>query len=127
MQISVLPDMSVEVVAPRSVSEAEILKNQQESRVDKPTDTIFSPVQSKNSRAAFLVGARPHLYLGRRYRLKVIRAVQTEIRLKSGYIEVRTPHPSRSDLVRNQVGEWFKLRANKRFEAPVRHLLGKIS
>jgi predicted metal-dependent hydrolase len=126
MQISVLPDMTVEVVAPRSATDGDILK-----RMNKRASWICRQIQffrqfhPRTPERRFLAG-ETHLYLGRHYRLKIVRALQSEIKLKGGYIEVHTRDPSRNELVRRQVEEWIKSRAHERFESRLAVCLGKF-
>jgi predicted metal-dependent hydrolase len=102
MQISVLPDMTVEVVAPERATDSDILK-----RMNKRGPWIcrqikfFRQYHPRTPERRYLA-AETHLYLGRRYRLKFFRALQTGIKLKGGHIEVHTHYPSRRKFVRHQ-------------------------
>jgi predicted metal-dependent hydrolase len=100
MQISVLPDSSVEVVAPVSVNEKDIV-----TRMHKRAGWIhkqmrfFQQYQPRTPDWRFVAG-ETHLYLGRRYRLKIVRGEQSAIKLKRGVIEVHTRFPSRKAAIR---------------------------
>jgi predicted metal-dependent hydrolase len=93
MQISVLPDSSVEVVAPVSAHEKDIV-----ARMNKRAGWIckqirfFQQYQPRTPDRRFVAG-ETHLYLGRRYRLKIVRSEQSAIKLKRGFIEVHKKAP----------------------------------
>jgi predicted metal-dependent hydrolase len=114
MAISVLPDTSVEVVAPITATEADILK-----RVRKRAGWVCRQIRDFRQylpctpKRKFVAG-ETHLYLGRRYRLKVIRDSSAAIKLKRGYFEVHTPLPNQT-AVRNQVQQWQRERAYECF------------
>ena len=126
MQISVLPDMTVEVVAPERATDSDILK-----RMNKRGPWIcrqikfFRQYHPRTPERRYLAG-ETHLYLGRRYRLKFFRALQTGIKLKGGHIEVHTHYPSRRKFVRHQIEEWIKSRAHERFESRLAACLAKF-
>jgi predicted metal-dependent hydrolase len=125
MQISVLPDTSVEVVAPITASEADILK-----KVRRRAGWICRQIRDfrqylpRTPKRKFVAG-ETHLYLGRRYRLKVIRDDSAAIKLKRGYIEVHTPLPNQA-AVRNQVQRWQIERAYEWFHARLGACLRKF-
>ncbi len=126
MQISVLPDMSVEVVAPRDAQDAAIIE-----RINKRAGWICRQIQffrqfhPRTTERRYVAG-ETHLYLGRRYRLKVIQSIQSGIKIKGGHIEVHTPYPSRYDVVRRQVEEWITARAHEYFAARLSLCLTKF-
>src|SRR5260221_11624934 len=97
MQISVLPDTSVEVVAPLATSESDIMK-----RMKKRAGWVcrqvryFQQYLPRTPERQFVAG-ETHLYLGRRYRLKVIRSLLPAIKFKRGFIEVHTHAPSQRE------------------------------
>jgi hypothetical protein len=112
MQISVLPDTSVEVVAPLTTSESDILK-----RMRKRAGWVcrqmryFQQYLPRTPERQFVAG-ETHLYLGRRYRLKVVRSLLPAVKLKHGFIEVHTHLPSPRGAARQQVEEWQKAKAH---------------
>jgi predicted metal-dependent hydrolase len=115
MQISVLPDMSVEVVAPVTANEKDILE-----RMTKRAGwicrqiRIFQQYMPRTPARRFVAG-ETHLYLGRCYRLKINRAEHQDVKLKRGFIEVHTRSPSQKGAVREQVEQWLKARAHECF------------
>lgn len=115
MSISVLPDMTIEVAAPLNACNDDIDK-----RLRKRAGWIRRQMQffeqfHPRTPARKYVAGETHLYLGRRYRLKVIRALQQQIKIKRGFIEVYTHRPSRTNLIEAQVVEWYKVRAREQF------------
>ena len=117
LAISVLPDMTIEVVAPLDAADPDI-----EKRLRRRAGWIrrqlqhFSQFQPRTPPRKFEAG-ETHLYLGRRYRLKIIQSVQQQVRLKRGYIEISAHRPSRTDLIEGQLVEWYKARAREQFAA----------
>lgn len=126
LQISVLPDMTVEVVAPLRASHDAILQ-----RVNKRARWIcrqlqfFRNFQPRTPPRLFVAG-ETHLYLGRRYRLKILKAIEGDIKIKTGIIEVHTRHPSRTDLTRFQLDAWYKQRAHESFRARLEICLARF-
>jgi len=126
MQISVLPDMTVEVTAPLDTSRDAILE-----RMSKRAQWIcrqlqfFRGFQPRTPARRYLAG-ETHLYLGRRYRLKVVSAVQAGIKIKRDVIEVHTSNPANSRLTRFQVDAWFKQRAHERFRSRLELCLARF-
>jgi predicted metal-dependent hydrolase len=126
MQISVLPDMTVEVVAPRGATDDAIFK-----RINKRAGWIirqirhFRQFHPQTPARQYLAG-ETHLYLGRRYRLKVLQALQSGIKVRGSYIEVHTHFPSRNDTVRRQIDDWFKARAHEQFQKRLEENLARF-
>jgi len=115
LEISVLPNQSIEVVAPHDADDATI-----ERRMRKRAGWIrrqlayFEQFEPRTPERKYVSG-ETHLYLGRRYRLKVIRAVQRDIKLKGGYIEVHTHRPRNQEAVRQQLEDWYNQKAHDQF------------
>lgn len=116
MAISVLPDMSVEVVAPKRTTDAAIRE-----RVRKRASWIlrqirfFRQFHPKTPERKFLPG-ETHLYLGRRYRLRAAKAESASVRIRGNFIEVLGPRADLPDEVATAVSEWSKRQARKMFE-----------
>ncbi len=115
LAIHVLPDMSVEVVAPR------------EAPIDKISAMVkrrgrwilrqvrgFEKYHPRTPERQFVSG-ETHRYLGRQYRLKVVHHVQASVRLVRGYILVQSHFPTRSDVTKSMVQEWYKARAREKY------------
>lgn len=126
MQISVMPDTTVEVIAPLSANEKDILK-----RMSKRAGWIckqirfFQQYLPRTPERCFAAG-ETHLYLGRRYRLKTIRSAQAGIKLKRGFLEVHTHTPGRTAVIRDQVEQWSRARAQDCFKKRLEACLQKF-
>lgn len=112
LEISVHPDMSVEVVAPKTASEEAI-----RARVKKRAAWITRQIQyfrqyCPRTPDRSYVSGETHLYLGRRYRLKLREATDERIRLKTGHIEVESAHPHQPRLVSKLLNAWLQQRAH---------------
>ena len=90
LEISVYPDMSVRVKAPLKRTYCEI-----EEKVRKRAAwiieqryffSLFLPIQP----AKKYVSGESHFYLGKQYRLKVVRSIEEKVVLKRGIINVYT-------------------------------------
>lgn len=116
LQISVLPDMAVEVVAPRSADDAAIRQRvARRARWIIRQIEFFRQFHPKTPSRCYEAG-ETHLYLGRRYRLKIVRAQLPSVKLQAGRIVVNTPNPSDPEAIRALFDEWQKLHARKCFE-----------
>jgi predicted metal-dependent hydrolase len=116
LQISVLPDMTVQVVAPPTATDLAIYEKMRK-RAGWITRQLryFRQFHPRTPERQYLSG-ETHLYLGRRYRLKVRAAVQARVRISGGFIEVNTHRPSDRQAVKEQVTGWFAARARQYFE-----------
>lgn len=114
LEISVYPDMKVEVIAPLEAAMDNILQ-----RVKKRARWILSQVRffeqfhPKRPDRCYVSG-ETHLYLGRQYRLKVIPHIQRDIKLSRGQLLVQTHHPKRTDITREIVEDWYFERAKQK-------------
>ena len=114
LAISVLPDGSLELVAPEGAAEDDIL-----ARVAKRT--LWIATQRRSFRKMNFappprryVSGATHRYLGRQYRLKVASDELTTVLLKGGYFHVTTPKAS-PDAVEAALEIWFRARAKEQF------------
>lgn len=125
LAISVLPDTSVEVVAPITATEADILK-----KVQKRAGWVcrqirdFRQYMPRTPKRKFVAG-ETHLYLGRRYRLKILRDQSATVKVKPGYIEIHSPNSNRAG-VRDQIQRWQRERAYECFHARLAACLQKF-
>lgn len=107
LEIGVLPDMSVEVVAPNESKIDDVI-----AKVRKRASWIqrqvkyFEQFHPKESRRHYLSG-ETHLYLGRRYRLKVVPAIQKGVKLTRGQLVVQTHKPLSPEVTQALVSEWY--------------------
>jgi predicted metal-dependent hydrolase len=123
LSISVLPDCTVRVVAPLEAALEEI-----DERVRRRARWIL---RQQRRYAAFrprtparqYIGGETHRYLGRQYRLKIVRAPRNRVVLRAGRLTVETSNPDDREVIKKLVRAWVRARANvilrQRFEATV--------
>ena len=115
LAISVHPDCSVSVTAPNEQQLAKI-----SAKVKKRAPWIlrqkhhFSKFLPKPPPRKFRSG-ETHKYLGKHYRLKVIRSNNKHVTLKRGFIIVSTPYRNDSRVVRLLLTGWYRERAERHF------------
>ena len=115
LEISVLPDSTVQVKAPQGASLDLIA-----ARVKKKAAWI---VEKQDWFAKFpkalpprqYLGGETHLYLGRRYRLKIEKSDSCGIKVDGGYIRILTKD-LRSAFVKKVLDEWFRDKAKVQFK-----------
>lgn len=56
-----------------------------------------------------------HLYLGRQYRLKVVRNGRPGVDMTRGFINVRSREPEKPDVTRRLVEDWYRRQARAKF------------
>lgn len=121
LTIHVHPDRRVEVLAPAGKPEAAVLE-----RVRRRAPWILRQLEfftrtASNGRAKDYIAGETHYYLGRQYRLKVIRSPHDEAaRLQRGYIVVATPDPADRERVAGLVEQWYLDHAKTTFERRLR-------
>ena len=130
MEISVLPNLQIEVVAPLGAAQEKIL-----ARVRKRASWIkkqlrfFHQFQPRTPERQYVPG-ETHLYLGRQYRLKVLQNHrgdgQPRVRLRGGFIEVHSDYPKRKNVTRELVDAWLKQRAGKKFAERLEICVGRF-
>jgi|688.fasta_scaffold192706_2 predicted metal-dependent hydrolase len=113
LAISVYPDSTVRVIAPEGQSLTSI-----KGKVLKRAPWIvkqkffFSQFQPKQPNKKFISG-ETHRYLGRQYRLKLLKGVQPRVTLKGAYITVYSPN---RDHTKRLLGEWYRQQAEINFK-----------
>lgn len=115
LEISVLPDMSVEVIAPEYALlekiEAKLLKR---GWWIVEQQLFFQSLQPYDSAKAYVSG-ESHYYLGRRYRLKIVEDTQKRVKLQGKFLWVYTPDRSQTKRIQKQVQAWYKKQALRKF------------
>jgi predicted metal-dependent hydrolase len=115
MEISVMPNGSVEVKAPKGSSILEI-----QTRVTKRARWIrkkldyFQQFTPKTTQRRH-VGGETHLYLGRQYRLKIDVGEKDEIKLTRGFFWITCKKSTSSDRVRILMDRWYYEKACRQF------------
>jgi len=115
MEIAVHPDSSVVVKAPRAASDVDI--KQRVSRrarwINKQLD-YFQQFRPRTPLRQYVSG-ETHLYLGRRYRLKVSAGKESSVKVSRGFIFVVCSGRPSADNVRRLLDEWYLGRSRIKF------------
>ncbi|RZL20478.1 MAG: M48 family peptidase [Pedobacter sp.] len=109
LSIKVMPTGEVKVIAPITATHSDVIK--------KIKTKVAWIVRQQNFFQTFQPGTPPrkfingetHLYLGRQYKLRIIKNAESQIRIYRGTIEVYTRDIT-STAVRHQLNEWYKIR-----------------
>lgn len=110
LEIAVHPDTSVVIKAPFGSTLAAIEnKIKKRARWIRRQIAYFNQFDPKTPERNYL-GGESHLYLGRKYRLKIQISDREKILLKNGYfyIESKSDNP---EHIKKQVRSWYKKRA----------------
>ena len=126
LSITVFPNLSVKVVAPESATLEKV-----KSRVKKRAPWIL---KQKLYFEDFLPASPPKKYisgesfryLGRQYRLKVIKSKREEVKLKGRFITVYTANKSNTQKIKRLLNAWYREHARRRFEDRIEALFPKL-
>ncbi len=116
IEIAVHPDKSVVVKAPLGSDSEEVVR-----RVRKHTRWIsrqilyFEQFEPRTPPRRH-VGGESHLYLGRKYRLKIRRSKTRQVLLKSGRFHIQSPNPS-PNHIQKLLEKWYLRKASTCFHA----------
>ena len=126
--INVHPDCSVIANAPVHVSDEAVV-----DAVKKRARWIYKKIDEFTQKKEYVItrkyiSGESHFYMGRRYRLRVIKVSKMEpsIRLYRGCIEIRTKDKSPLS-VRNQLKDWYRERAEIIFSVRIHALVENIT
>lgn len=125
LAISVLPDCSIEVVAPRGTAQLAI-----EQRLRKRARWIlqqqqhFDQFKPRTPERQYVAG-ETHLYLGRQYRLKLISGADESVKLKGPHLCVTTLERDEA-RVRGLVQGWYREKAEARLRERFAAMLTKF-
>lgn len=116
LAISVLPDGTLDLVAPRDARVSDIV-----ARVGKRLRwivrqrTAFADMNRDRMPVRYESGAT-HRYLGRQYRLKILQGQPAGVRLAGGYFRIATPNGTPSEA-RAALDAWLRTKALEQFTA----------
>ena len=108
LSISVHPNMIVEIKAPLKAT-----RNQIEKRLQKRASWIlkqlnfFEKLQPLTPLRKYING-ETHLYLGKQYKLKIRKSLQSDVKIQNGYIIVRTNPQYNQKQIIHTIEEWYK-------------------
>jgi predicted metal-dependent hydrolase len=115
MAITVKPDASVVVTAPRGVGvEAIGARVRKRAKWIRRQQEYFSRFLPKLPPRRYVSG-ETHRYLGRQYRLKVVKGPDEVAKLRGKYIVVETADTGQRARVRKLVDKWYAERAKEMF------------
>jgi len=121
--ITVKPDFAVLVKAPTDTS---LEKVKEKLRKKAPwiikQYSFFLSFHPKTPARKYISG-ETHLYLGRQYRLKIVKEKVESVKLKGKFIEVMTIDKSRTKQL---VNEWYLHNARIKFQAIAKPLIEKF-
>lgn len=116
LSIEVHPDSSVWVRAPAGCSES-VIRERMQRRAAWISRQLAEFEQYKpRMPARQYVSGETHLYLGRQYRLKVVRADAQEVKLQRGQIVVSCTAPSDPDVIKRLLQAWYLQRARQTYD-----------
>lgn len=117
MAIEVHPDLSVHVIAPQSTAleevEKKLLKRATWILKQQQYFAQFLPRTPKRE----YVSGETHLYLGRRYQLKVEKGEKESVKLISGKLRVSQTTVSDSSKTKDLLNQWYYLHAERVFSS----------
>lgn len=115
LAISVLPNGELELVAPQSATEAAIARKVgKRMRWISQQRAAFADMHRNRIPLRYESGAT-HTYLGRQYRLKVIKSERASVRLIGPYFHIAT-RTRAPDEVKRLLDAWFRDRAVEQFK-----------
>lgn len=121
--ISVTPESRVLIKAP---AETSIEKIKERIRKRAPwilkQQNFFLSFEPKTPPRKF-IGGETHLYLGRQYRLKIVKRKTVSVKLKGKFIEVSTPDRTK---VKSLVGEWYLKNAKSKLKIYCKSLIERF-
>ncbi len=121
--ITVTPEMNVLVKAPfeSSLEKIEAVVRKKAPWIIKQ-QSFFLSFFPKMPARRYITG-ETHLYLGRQYRLKIIESTEESVKLKGGYIEVKTPKKIRTEKL---LKAWYLENAKRKFKQVAAPLIEKF-
>ena len=110
LAITVQPDLSVTVTAPKKAAMENVLVKVRKRAVwIKRQQRYFSEFLPQTPPRRYVSG-ETHRYLGRQYRLKVVEAAAA-VKMRGRFIWVHTPRKADTTQVRELVEGWYLTRA----------------
>ena len=125
LSITVEPDRRVVVIAPLSAAhdlvDARIRRRAAWIRRQQQYFEALPPPPTPRR----WVSGETHRYLGRQYRLKLIRGSASSVRLVGGFFMVTTPDIADCHTVEKAMAEWYSSHAREMLPKRLKHLLEK--
>jgi hypothetical protein len=116
LEIAVHPNQSVMVKAPLGVEPAEVQRRvARRARWIIKQRNYFRQFEPRTPARCY-VGGETHLYLGKRYRLKIRKGRRDEIKLVRGYFKIQVKGRISSDKIKSLLDEWYTKKAVDKFK-----------
>ena len=116
LQIEVYPDGKVLVKAPNGTRTEEIENRVlRRSRWIRKQLSYFQQFEPRTPPRKY-IGGETHLYLGRHYRLKILKAEECTVKLIRGYFLVSVKGKATSQIVNALLDEWYAAKAAIHFQ-----------
>lgn len=117
MEIAVHPNMRVVVTAPLGA-----LRDDIEGKLKKRARWVLRQIDyfqqfEPRTPARHFVSGETHLYLGRQFRLKVVRADANQVKMARGRIVVEIDSEQQPGQVAKCLEDWYRIRARQYFQA----------
>ena len=126
IEISVHPDLLVSVKAPEDKSLEEVLeKVKKRAAWIIKQKTFFSSYKPIVMERKYMSG-ETHRYLGKQYRLKIIKSPDEHIKLKNGYINVYTIDRAKTEVVKALLETWYFNHAKLKFQERFNYCYKKV-
>lgn len=124
--IHVRPNGEIEVETPLASKPSDV-----RSAIQKRARWIFDNLNSASGGRSYAipreyVGGEAHFYLGRRYRLDVLKDAQRpSVKLVGGALRVIAPATDRA-AIKKLLSQWYRVRAGEYFSKRLAHLVSEI-
>ena len=126
LAITVQPNLEVIVTAPeKSPLETVFTKVRKRAGWIRRQQRYFNEFLPLTPPRKYVSG-ETHCYLGRQYRLKVVKAAAVEVKLKGRFILVHTSHPQNRKRVRKLVEAWYLAHAKERLARSVHECTSRL-
>jgi predicted metal-dependent hydrolase len=127
LEIAVEPDSRISVAAPISASVESIrAKVRKRAAWILKQQRFFEQFNPRTPERRYLSG-ESHLYLGRQFRLKVVKSSCSSVKLLRGQIVVQSSRPNRPEVTKYLLDEWYRIRARSKFKERLEVCLQRFS
>jgi hypothetical protein len=127
LEIAVETNSTVSIVAPLSAS-LECIEGKVRKRAAwiLKQQAYFEQFNPRTPERRYLSG-ETHLYLGRQYRLKVVKSPLNAVKLLRGHLVVQSSQPTNREETRRLLDEWYGIKAHLKFNERLDECLKRFS
>jgi len=115
LEIAVEPDSTVSIAAPIGASAESIAAKVRKRAPWILTQQRYFEQFNPRTPARQYVSGATHLYLGRQYRLRVVKAHSASVKLTRGTIEIKSCQPENSEQTKALLDQWYRAKARNKF------------